>query len=100
MHSGPVPEANPPPEDPVLRHRERILGLSDSGRRAGYACFALAIVVFFVGLGLQFPRWTVTTVVVLLLAGSAVFVPSVILGYGAKAADKEDRLAGRADPPG
>ena len=88
----PMQQASPAPEDaPVLRHRARVVRLSSLGRRVGYLCFAGSMAVFFVGLALQFPVWTVTTIVALMLVGSVVLVPAIILGYGAKAADKEDR---------
>lgn len=78
-------------EDPVLRRRTQVLRLTSLGQRFGYVCFALAIVVFFVGLVAQFPQWIVTTIVVLMVGGSVVLLPSIIFSYAAKAADKEDR---------
>jgi hypothetical protein len=81
----------PGDDDPVLRHRARVARWSTTGKRIGYLCFALAMVLFFVALALQLPGWAVASVVGLMLAGSIVLLPSIILGYGAKAADKEDR---------
>jgi hypothetical protein len=81
----------PADDDPVLRRRARVVRLSTAGKRLGYACFALAMVLFFVGLVLQLPGWAVGSVVGAMLVGSVVLLPSIILGYGAKAADKEDR---------
>jgi hypothetical protein len=78
-------------DDPVLRRRTQVLRLTALGQRLGYTCFALAMVLFFVGLIAQFPRWTVTTIVVLMVGGSVVLLPSIIFSYAAKAADKEDR---------
>jgi hypothetical protein len=78
-------------EDPVLRRRTQVLRLTSLGQRFGYACFAMAMVLFFVGLVAQFPQWTVTTIVVLIVGGSVVLLPSIIFSYAAKAADKEDR---------
>jgi len=80
-----------PETDPVLRRRAQVLRFTALGQRFGYACFALATVLFFVGLALQLPSWIITTIVVLLVAGSIVLLPAIILSYGAKAADKEDR---------
>jgi hypothetical protein len=86
-----VPPTAPADDDPVLRRRARVVRLSTAGKRLGYACFALAMVLFFVGLVLQLPGWAVGSVVAAMLVGSVVLLPSIILGYGAKAADKEDR---------
>ena len=49
------------------------------------------MVVFTVGFIAQFPQWMVTTIIVLMAIGSAVFLPAVIFGYAAKAAEKEDQ---------
>lgn len=93
-HSGDAvdgpPSANPG-DDPVLLRRAQVLAWCDRGQKAGYACFGLAMVVFFVGFVVQFRPWIVTTIVALLALGSIVFIPAVIFGYAAKAADKEDR---------
>jgi hypothetical protein len=83
--------ADTPPDDPVLRRRSQVLWLTSLGQRVGYGCFAAALVLFFVGLALQFPAWLVSTVVTLLVVGSVVLLPAIILSYAAKAADKEDR---------
>ena len=80
-----------PETDPVLRRRAQVLRLTSAGQRFGYLCFAGATVLFFVGLVVQFPGWLVTAVVVPLVAGSVVLLPSIIFSYAAKAADKEER---------
>lgn len=85
---GPDPAAD---VDPVLVRRAAVLAWCDRGQRTGYACFGLALVVFVVAFALQFPAWTVTAILVLMGVGSAVFLPAVIFGYAAKAADKEER---------
>ena len=87
------PQVHPTPEDtdPVLLRRRRLLRLTGAAQRTGYACFALAMVLFVVALVTQLPSWLVTTIIVLLIVGSIVLLPAIILSYGAKAADKEDR---------
>lgn len=79
------------PVDPVLARRAAILRWSDLAQRVAYLCFGVSIVVFVVAFVAQFPVWMVTAVVVLLAVGSVLFIPAVVLGYAAKAADKEDR---------
>lgn len=77
--------------DPVLARRERIRTWCDRGKRLGYGCFALAVVAFVVGFVAQFPGWLVTVVIASMVVGSATLLPSIVLGYGVKAADAEDR---------
>lgn len=88
-----APETPPeePEDDPVLRHRANLLRWTAIGKRIGYLCFGLAMVLFFVALMLQLPGWAVGSVLGLMLVGSIVLLPSIILSYGAKAADSEDR---------
>lgn len=79
------------PDDPVLIRRERIKRLCDLGSRIGYGCFGLAIVLFFVALMVGFPGVLVAIIVAAMAIGSIVLLPAIILGYGVKAADAEDR---------
>ncbi len=80
-----------PEDDPILIRRAKLLRLTTIGQRVGYTCFGLAMVFFMVALITQLPSWLVTSIVVLLVAGSIVLLPAIILSYGIKAADKEDR---------
>lgn len=77
--------------DPVLERRAKLLRMTKLGQRFGYGCFGLAMVLFVIALATQLPTWLVTSIMVLLVAGSVVLLPAIILSYGAKAADKEDR---------
>lgn len=76
--------------DPVLRRRAQVLRLTSAGQRFGYACFGLAMLLFFVALIAQFPQWLVTVIVALMVAGSIVLLPAIIFSYAAKAAATED----------
>ena len=82
---------SPEPDDPILRRRERYRLACSIGQRVGYSLFGLAIVLFVVGFVTDFPEWIATTIVVCLLAGSAVLAPAIVFSYAVKAADKEDR---------
>lgn len=79
------------PSDPVVIRRERIKRLCDLGSKVGYGCFGLAIVLFFIALLTGFPSALVSIVIVAMLIGSVVLLPAIVLGYGVKAADAEDR---------
>ena len=82
-----------PPTDPVLVRRARIGRLASTGKRLGYLAFLTAIVLFIVGMVGDFSGGIATTLVVLLVAGSVVLAPAIILHYAVQAATDED--AGR-----
>jgi hypothetical protein len=76
--------------DPILEKRKRIARLVSLGQRVGYGLFALATVVFF--LGLKWPGALVANVVIVsLIVGSIILCPAIIFGYAVKAAEREDR---------
>ena len=77
--------------DPVLARRARLARLAETGQRVGYGCFGIAMVVFVVGAIRGFSSLTVTVVVVALAVGSVTLAPAIVLGYAAKAADREER---------
>ncbi len=77
--------------DPVLARRARIAGLVAVGKRAGYALFLVAIVLFGVGLAAGYTSGLTTAIVACLLVGSAVLAPAIVFGYAVKAAEREDR---------
>jgi hypothetical protein len=82
-------------DDPVLRRRAQIARLADRGQKVGYGLFGVAVVAFVVAAVVGFsPAW-VTVVVVAMVVGSVVLAPAIVLGFAAKAADREDREVGR-----
>ena len=62
--------------------------------RIGYLFVAVAVAVFIIGFALGFTPPVVTIVVATLLIGCALLLPSIILGYAVKAAEREDRERG------
>ena len=83
-----------PSTDPVIVRRRRLARWADRGQRAGYALFAVAIVLFIVGFVTGFSSGVVTAVVVALVAGSLVLAPAIVVGYAVRAADRDDRDRG------
>lgn len=79
----------------MLERRRRIAGLVGWGKRLGYGAFAVAIVLFFVGISTGFTTRSTTAIVACLLAGSAVLAPAIVFGYAVRAADRDDREQGR-----
>lgn len=82
------------PDDPILARRRRIGRGADAAQRAGYLAFGAATVLFVVGFATGFPRWLVNTVVALLVVGSVLLAPAIVLGYAVRAADRDDRERG------
>ncbi len=89
--------SSPPGDDPVLARRARMASLARTGQRLGYGLFAVAIVVFFAGTVTGITPLVATVVTANLVAGSVVLVPTIILAYGVRGAERDER-AGR--PPG
>jgi hypothetical protein len=82
-------------EDPVLVRRARIARLAALGKRVGYAALLVAIVSFFVGVATSFAPWTVVVSTAGLVAACVILPIPIVLGYGVRAAAREDRQGHR-----
>lgn len=78
-------------DDPILRRRAQALRLANAGQRAGYLLLLMAMVAFVVGMFVGLNDTTTTVVVVCLGVAAVTLGPSIILGYAAKAAEREER---------
>jgi hypothetical protein len=83
--------------DPVLERRARIARFVGIAQRVGYAALLVAIVAFIVGLLSDFPSWCVTLSIVGLVASIVILPIPIVLGYGVRAAERDER---QAQPPG
>jgi hypothetical protein len=90
MHP-PDPAPDDQPDDPVLARRRLIGRLADAGQRTGYLLFGLAVALFVVGIGTDFPTPVTTGVTLALIVGSVVLAPSIVAGYAVRATDREER---------
>jgi hypothetical protein len=81
-------------DDPVVARRERIARFVTIGKRIGYIALLVAIVAFFVGVATEFPSWSVTVSIAGLAIACLVLPLPIVLGYGVRAADREDRERG------
>ncbi len=79
------------PNDPVLARRRQFARWSATGRRLGYGLYGLSLAAFGVGLAIGFTTVPATIATVALVAGSVLLLPSIIIGYGVRAADRADR---------
>jgi hypothetical protein len=78
-------------DDPVLARRERIARIAKLGKRIGYTALAVAILAFFAGVATGFPTWTVTISITGLVIACVVLPIPIVLGYGVRAAARDDR---------
>jgi hypothetical protein len=79
--------------DPVAVRRARIARWVGLAKRVGYALLLLAVVAFVVAAIAGFPTALVTVTVVALIAACVVLPVPIVLGYGLRAAEREDREA-------
>ena len=81
--------------DPVRARRARMVRLAAGAKRAGYALFLVAVLAFAAGAARRdFGPPVITIVAVALGVGSLLLAPAIVIGYGVRAADREDRRSG------
>jgi hypothetical protein len=80
-------------DDPVVVRRARIARWVGLAKRVGYGLLILAVVAFAVAAATGFPSGATTVTVVALIAACVVLPVPIVLGYGLRAADREDREA-------
>jgi len=83
----------PEVHDPVIARRFRMARLARLGQRLGYLTFVSSIVVFAIGLSTGFSDGIAAALVALLIAGSVILAPAIVLHYAVRAAADEDRVA-------
>ena len=82
----PVPDF----EDPLMARRARLSRLANLGRRVGYLTFALSIGMLVLGLATDFTNGISAVVIGLLVGGSAVLAPAILLHYAVRGAEREE----------
>jgi hypothetical protein len=80
-----------PANDPVLERRARAARYAALGKRIGYSLFLAAIVAFVAGAIAGFSSPYVTLVVACIGVGSVLLAPAIVIAYGVKSAEREDR---------
>jgi len=84
--------------DPILERRAQIARLVQLAQRVGYTVLIIAIVAFAVGLATDFPSWLVTVSIVGLVAAIVILPIPIVLGYGVRAAERDERSAEPGPP--
>ena len=77
--------------DPVRVRRARIARIVSRARRAGYLALLVSMISFVVALVTDFPSLWVNLSIGALLAACLILPVPIVLGYGVRAAEREDR---------
>ncbi|MFI5046094.1 MAG: hypothetical protein ACHQIG_03445 [Acidimicrobiia bacterium] len=80
--------------DPVIERRARIARGVRLATRVGYLLLLAAVAFFAVAIATGFPSGLVTATAVSLVAACVVLPVPIIMGYGLRAAEREDREQG------
>ncbi len=83
-----------PDSDPVVVRRARIARWVGLAKRVGYSLLLLAVVLFLIAAVTGFPSGLVTATAVALIAACVVLPVPIVMGYGLRAAEREDRERG------
>ncbi len=81
--------------DPVVARRARIARAVKLGKRAGYGGLGVAIVTFAIGLVSGFSGLVVALSIGGLVAACVILPVPIVVGYGIRAAEREERGGGR-----
>jgi hypothetical protein len=82
------------PPDPVATRRARIARVVRLAKRIGYLALLVAIVAFVVSAVAGFPGWAVGVTIGGLVVAIVVLPVPIVLGYGIRAAEREERGGG------
>jgi hypothetical protein len=77
--------------DPIRARRARIARVVRHAKRAGYAALAVAIVSFLIAAATDFPALAVDLSIAALVAAIVILPVPIVLGYGVRAAEREER---------
>lgn len=80
--------------DPVVLRRARIASRVQLAKRIGYAALLVAIVAFGIAIATSFSGAAVVVAVVGLAVAFVVLPIPIVLGYGVRAAEREERGGG------
>jgi len=82
---------SPTEPDPIVERRTRIGRWVSIAKRVGYLLLAAAVIAFIVAAIAGFPAWAVTVTVATLVGACVVLPVPIVVGYGLRAAEREDR---------
>lgn len=74
----------------AMRRKQASL-IANTGRKIGYSIFFLALIIFAIGFTVEFNNLVAKTLTVLLIVGSIVLAPSILLHYAVRGAEREEK---------
>ena len=77
--------------DSLLSKRRLVSRFVKIGKRIWYSLWLVAIILFFALFATDFDWPLVTVVITTLIVGSVILLPSIVLSYAVRAAEREDR---------
>ena len=75
----------------LLIRRQHASLIANTGRKIGYSIFFLSLIIFAIGLTVEFNNLVARTLTVLLILGSIVLAPSILLHYAVRGAEREEK---------
>jgi hypothetical protein len=78
-------------DDPIRARRARIARVVRHARHAGYAALVVSVVSFAVAAATDFPALAVDLSIAALVAAIVILPIPIVLGYGVRAAEREER---------
>ena len=78
--------------DDLVSRRRLVARFVKIGKRVGYTLWLIAIILFFILFATDFDGPLVGVVIVTLIVGSVILLPSIVMSYAVRAAEREDRL--------
>lgn len=82
------------PSDPIRARRRKVERWTLLANRIGYLVLALAVALFVLAFAFGFNATMATLIVVAMVVSFLLLAPSIVLGYGIKAADRDDAERG------
>jgi hypothetical protein len=80
--------------DGIVERRARIARAVRAVKRVGYLLLVAAVVLFAVAAATDFPSGLTTATAIALVAACVVLPVPMVMGYGLRAAEREDREQG------
>ncbi len=78
--------------DSLVSQRRLVSRFVKVGKRIGYSLWLIAIILFFALFATDFDGPLVTVIIVTLIVGSIILLPSIVMSYAVRAAEREERL--------
>ena len=77
-------------DDDITLKRDAFRVLAQRSQRFAYLCFAVATVLFFVGLATSFASWISRLTIAFLIIGSIILAVGIQIGYAVRGAERHE----------